>query len=92
MSFLQPFELHGFSCTGEILGHGGFALVVKGYRQTDRIPVAIKVLSREWHERARQHPKLQEQLVAEMDILQTLQHPHIVRLLAVEKVRPQSDH
>ncbi|EOD25598.1 hypothetical protein EMIHUDRAFT_457510 [Emiliania huxleyi CCMP1516] len=61
------------------LGQGSFAIVYRGQHRISKRTVAVKAIVR-----ARLNQKLQANLEAEISILQTLQHPHIVRLHDVQ--------
>ncbi|KFY22507.1 hypothetical protein V493_06551 [Pseudogymnoascus sp. VKM F-4281 (FW-2241)] len=58
------------------IGKGSFATVYRAHRRTTRALVAIKSVNL-----AKLNRKLKENLNQEIDILQSLQHPHIVALL-----------
>jgi serine/threonine-protein kinase ULK/ATG1 len=60
-------------------GQGSFAMVYRGQNRVSKRTVAVKAIVR-----ARLNQKLQQNLEAEITILQSLQHPNIVRLHDVQ--------
>lgn len=62
------------------IGTGSFAEVYKGYRKKDKLPVAIKVISR-----SKLNDKLMNSLEFEISILKKLNHEHIIKLFDVHK-------
>lgn len=68
-----PYDL--FNC----IGQGSFASVYRGQHRPTRRICAVKAIVR-----ARLNQKLLENLEAEISILQSLDHPHVVRLHEVQ--------
>ena len=64
-----------YSC----IGQGSFATVYRGQHRTTKRVVAVKAIVR-----ARLNQKLQENLEAEISIMQSLEHPNVVRLFEVQ--------
>ena len=59
---------------GRFIARGGSAQVWAAVRESDRSPVALKVTHDD-------DPEVGERLTLEAEMLRTLQHPHIVRML-----------
>ncbi|KAI0043068.1 Pkinase-domain-containing protein [Auriscalpium vulgare] len=70
-------ELRPYVLTGD-LGAGSFATVYKGYNEETRQEVAVKTVSR-----STLSTKLFENLQSEIDILKSLSHRHITRLIDI---------
>ncbi|KAI0062486.1 kinase-like protein [Artomyces pyxidatus] len=70
-------EVKPYVLTGH-LGEGSFATVYKGYHEGTRQEVAIKTVSR-----SNLSTKLFENLQSEIDILKSLSHRHITKLLDI---------
>lgn len=64
------------------LGEGSFAEVFKGYRKSDKLPVAIKVINKS---RVDNNAKLKSSLEFEISVLRRkeIDHSHIIQLYAV---------
>eukprot|EP01112_Ceratiomyxa_fruticulosa_P012925 TRINITY_DN3603_c0_g1_i2.p1 TRINITY_DN3603_c0_g1~~TRINITY_DN3603_c0_g1_i2.p1 ORF type:complete len:181 (-),score=20.82 TRINITY_DN3603_c0_g1_i2:344-886(-) len=63
------------------IGTGSFAEVYKGYHKTTGQLVAVKIVDLE--RLSRNNPKLKRHLESEIRIMQSLDHPNIVRLFDV---------
>lgn len=61
---------------GDLLGQGTFSFVKIGYRTADNLKVAVKIVSR-----ARLHPEDESNLIREIEIMRSLNHPHIVKVI-----------
>ncbi|TFY50358.1 hypothetical protein EVG20_g11565 [Dentipellis fragilis] len=70
-------ELRPYVIVGD-LGKGSFAVVYKGYHEETREEVAIKTVSR-----SSLSAKLFENLQSEIDILKSLSHRHITKLIDI---------
>lgn len=58
------------------MGQGTFSFVKIGYRTADNLKVAVKIVSR-----ARLHPEDETNLIREIEIMRSLNHPHIVKVI-----------
>ncbi|KAF7329578.1 Other ulk ulk protein kinase [Mycena kentingensis (nom. inval.)] len=65
---------------GSHIGKGSFATVYKGYHEEDHSSVAIKTVSR-----SKLSPKLFDNLQSEIQILKSLSHRHITKLIDIVK-------
>jgi CRP-like cAMP-binding protein len=64
------------------LGSGGMSVVYSAVREHDSTTVALKVLPAAWGAAS----ELQARLRREAEVLQTIQHPNVIRLLEVGEV------
>jgi serine/threonine protein kinase len=72
----QPPEIPGFQID-RMIGEGGFGQVWRAYRESDREPVAIKILHLELVRSTDAMTRFQR----ELDAIQRLRHPNVVRAL-----------
>src|SRR5262249_27060839 len=72
----QPPEIPGFQID-RMIGEGGFGQVWRAYRDPDREPVAIKILHLELVRSTDAMTRFQR----ELDAIQRLRHPNVVRAL-----------
>ncbi|TFY79857.1 hypothetical protein EWM64_g4154 [Hericium alpestre] len=75
--WVEDEEIKPYVFVGE-LGKGSFAIVYKGYHEGTRQEVAIKTVSR-----LNLSPKLFENLQSEIDILKSMSHRHITKLIDI---------
>lgn len=64
----------------EQIGRGGFGAVYRGWDPVLQMPVAIKILHRRHSD-----DRLAERLIREGQLLAQVKHPHVVRVLNVER-------
>lgn len=75
----QPYKRVGNFDLYNCIGQGSFASVYRGVNRTTRSVVAVKAIVR-----AKLNRKLQENLEAEISILQSIEHPNVMRLHEVQ--------
>lgn len=72
----EPIQIDGYDM-GVILGRGGMGAVYQATRRIDGFPVAIKVLL----PKVRMDEASRQRFLREIDVLRSLEHPHIATLL-----------
>ena len=75
----QPYKRVGGYDLFNCIGQGSFASVYRGEHRATRRVVAVKAIVR-----ARLNRKLQQNLEAEISILQSIEHPNVMRLHEVQ--------
>jgi len=69
-------KFQDFYTLGDLLGQGTFSFVKIGFRISDNLKVAVKIVSR-----VRLHPEDEINLIREIEIMRSLDHPHIVKVI-----------
>ena len=80
---VKPFEIGKYVTDGKVIGSGAFSIVCSGWNKETKEKIAIKLIKKEFEERFQRSKK---QVKAEIDIMQSINHPNIVQLYEVQRV------